>query len=199
MIDVAIDEIWKPIPLSDGYEVSNKGRVKSPSIITRQNKVLPSRILSCNNLNSYGYPRCTLRMTDGTRKEFLIHRLVALAFIPNEDKTKTDINHKDENKLNNDASNLEWCTKGENNNYGSRTLQVKIIQADRYRLYNVKEQKFVSNVFVGLKELAAYLNVSITTASVYTGRVINGYKIVRLTNHKKNNYYNIKWNYDGIR
>ena len=57
----------------------------------------------------------------------------------------------------------------------------------------------MSNVFVGLKELAAYLNVSITTASVYTGRVINGYKIVRLTNHKKNNYYNIKWNYEGIR
>ena len=107
MIDVVIDEIWKPIPLSDGYEVSNKGRVKSPSIITRQNKVLPSRILSCNNLNSYGYPRCTLRMTDGTRKEFLIHRLVALAFLPNPDNLPC-VHHIDGNRLNNKLDNLKW-------------------------------------------------------------------------------------------
>lgn len=53
------------------------------------------------------------------RKSFLVHRLVAKAFIPNESNLP-EVNHKDENPRNNRAENLEWCTSKYNNNYGKR-------------------------------------------------------------------------------
>ena len=55
---------------------------------------------------------------DGKRRSFAVHRLVAMHFIENEDNLP-QVNHKDENKTNNKASNLEWCTAKYNSNYGS--------------------------------------------------------------------------------
>lgn len=55
-----------------------------------------------------------MRLTkDGKAKTFSVNRLVALMFVPN-DLGKPEVNHKDTNKLNNHASNLEWCTTKEN-------------------------------------------------------------------------------------
>lgn len=70
-------------------------------------------------LNAYGYPAIYLS-SNGKRKYFLIHRLVAMAFIPNPNNYK-EINHKDENPNNPNVNNLEWCTRKYNNNYGRRT------------------------------------------------------------------------------
>ena len=53
-------------------------------------------------------------------KQKAIHRLVAIAFIPN-NGLLSDVNHKDENKLNNRVENLEWCSKEYNTKYGTRT------------------------------------------------------------------------------
>ena len=55
----------------------------------------------------------------GERKSYKIHRLVAMAYLPNPDNLPC-VNHKDENKENNALQNLEWCTYEYNNNYGSR-------------------------------------------------------------------------------
>ena len=54
------------------------------------------------------------------RKAFLVHRLIALTYIPNPEN-KPDINHLDGNPLNNNVSNLEWCTKTENMKHAKET------------------------------------------------------------------------------
>lgn len=59
-----------------------------------------------------GYKRVTLSI-NGKEERWSVHRLVALLFIPNPDK-KLEVNHKDGNKENNSVSNLEWCTRSEN-------------------------------------------------------------------------------------
>lgn len=56
---------------------------------------------------------------NGKRKGFRVHRLVATAFILNPNNYYC-INHKDENKLNNNVDNLEWCTIAYNNSYGNK-------------------------------------------------------------------------------
>ena len=57
---------------------------------------------------------------NGILKIFKVHRLVAQAFIPNPNNYK-EVNHKDENKANNVVTNLEWCDRKYNQNYGTRT------------------------------------------------------------------------------
>lgn len=60
-----------------------------------------------------------IKLSNGAiRKDYYIHRLVAEAYVPNP-QDKPQVNHKDENKLNNNASNLEWVTAKENTNYGT--------------------------------------------------------------------------------
>lgn len=98
------DELWLPVPDFDKYHVSNFGRVKSF-------KWSKSRIIK-PVLTSRGYLRVEL-FKDGKPKTFLVHRLVAKAFISNPE-SKPFINHRDGNKLNNHVSNLEWCTSSEN-------------------------------------------------------------------------------------
>ena len=67
---------------------------------------------------SSGYLYVGLRNHIKTQKNFLIHRLVAQAFLPNPNNYPV-INHKDENKLNNNVNNLEFCTQKYNLNYGN--------------------------------------------------------------------------------
>lgn len=72
----------------------------------------------------FGYLQVQL-WKDKKDKWSTIHRLVAQAFIPNDDpEHKTQVNHKDEDKTNNFVDNLEWCTKGYNTNYGTRNDRV---------------------------------------------------------------------------
>ena len=69
-----------------------------------------------------GYLRVGL-YKDGKAKKYLIHRLVAEAYIPNPDNLP-QVNHKDENKENNCLQNLEWCDPKYNINYGTRNDKV---------------------------------------------------------------------------
>ena len=104
------EEVWKDISGYEGhYQVSDQGRVKS----LKQGK---ERILKpINDVN--GYLRVNL-WKNGDKKNYLIHRLVAMTFIPNP-QNFTQINHIDEDKSNNNVNNLEWCTAKYNINYGT--------------------------------------------------------------------------------
>jgi hypothetical protein len=72
--------------------------------------------------NIYGYAIIKL-MKGGKSIMYRVHRLVAMAFVPNPDNLP-HINHKDENKLNNNPNNLEWCDNSYNNNYGTRNKRI---------------------------------------------------------------------------
>lgn len=70
-----------------------------------------------NDGNGYYYVQL---YKNGHRKCKKVHRIVAETFLPNPNNLP-EVNHKDENKANNDISNLEWCTSQYNHNYGTRT------------------------------------------------------------------------------
>ena len=110
-------EIWREIEEYPNYMVSNFGRVKSlGNNKTRKEKIIKPRKTKRN------YYRVSL-CKNGKQKDYYIHRLVAEAFIPNPDNLP-QVNHKDENTLNNCVSNLEYCDVLYNNNYGTRNKRI---------------------------------------------------------------------------
>ena len=76
------------------------------------------------------------------KKTVSVHRLVAMAFVnnPNPDKYK-EVNHIDENKLNNNADNLEWCTRSYNQKYYAKRHPYEIIQ----NFYKDKRQLYIQD------------------------------------------------------
>ena len=104
-----MNEDWKDIPGYEGlYAVSNNGRVMN---------VRSGRILK-EHITKFGYKRIGI-YKNGVCRMFIVHRLVAQAFLPNPDNLP-EVNHKDEDKTNNSVDNLEWCDRSYNNNYGTR-------------------------------------------------------------------------------
>lgn len=113
-------EEWKDITGYEGYYmVSNLGRVKSCDRYLRavyDSKQLKRGQILKPHLMPNGYYTVWLNR-DGKRRGAYIHRLVAAAFIPNP-SSLDEINHIDEDKGNNRADNLEWCSHRYNINYG---------------------------------------------------------------------------------
>lgn len=108
-------EIWKSLDFLGypDYEVSNFGNIKS----LKQGREKLLKFLKGSN----EYSNVRLCKNNKT-KSFTIHKLVALAFIPNPENLPI-INHKDENKQNNHVSNLEWCSHKYNNRYNNAHIK----------------------------------------------------------------------------
>ena len=144
-------EEWKPVVGYEGrYEVSNLGRVRSVgrTVIDKvgRRQVWPSIVLSAF-LNLEGRIQVSL-WKDNRKKILQVHRLVAMAFLPNPDNLP-QVNHKDENPQNNRVDNLEWCTNKYNVNYGTALVRmaqknmIPVIGTDKdgneYRFASIKE------------------------------------------------------------
>jgi hypothetical protein len=156
-------EIWSKIRDYPNYEISNIGRVKSINYSKE-------RILKLQNMN--GYDRVGLSI-NGVTTLFLVHRLVALAFIDNVNN-HSFINHINGIKNDNRVENLEWCTSTENLNHAlvnnlrimpngekhhnsklteTQVLEIRksnLLQKELTKLYNVK-QPLISAIINGKK------------------------------------------------
>lgn len=121
-------ELWRDIVGYEGYyQVSNKGRVRSLDRIIEQKgwyrlirRTYKGSILKqSKEFKEDGSFYFSVELNkNGVAKRFRVHRLVAMAFIPNPNNLPI-INHKDENKANNCVDNLEWCDIPYNVNYGT--------------------------------------------------------------------------------
>lgn len=107
-----MEEVYKVIDDYERYSVSNLGNV----INNVSKKQLKTRC-------SYGYCRVTLYDENHQRKDFMVHRLVAMMFVANPENLPC-VNHKDECRSNNIYTNLEWCTYEYNNNYGNHNSKI---------------------------------------------------------------------------
>jgi hypothetical protein len=135
-------ETWVKIKGFENYEVSGSGHIKN----TATGEILKP------TLNTWGYPSVTL-CCNGKRKNLSVHRLVAKAFIPNPNNLP-EVNHKDENKTNNAVWNLEWTTKKENINHGTRTQRANEKKHKRVVQYSLSGE--VVKVWDSVKEAEQY-------------------------------------------
>lgn len=120
------EEKWRWVPGFEGlYMVSSMGNVMSvPKVATKSNGAVAEyegRQLSPAP-NRKGYLQVVL-CSDGASKTCQIHRLVAMAFVPNPDCLPC-VNHINENKGDNTDRNLEWCSIEYNNAYGTRAQRI---------------------------------------------------------------------------
>jgi hypothetical protein len=100
------DEVWKIITFADKkYEVSNYGRVKSYCYNKNEGKILKAG-------QTKGFYTVTFK-TNGKKKTFLVHKLVAIFFVPKDNDNQNIAIHLDWNKGNNYYKNLKWVTKEE--------------------------------------------------------------------------------------
>lgn len=152
--------VLKDIPNYEGvYQASTDGRIFS----NISNKFLKFNILK------NGYATVEL-FKNKKSKRLLVHRLIAQTFISNP-LGLPQVNHKDENKLNNNTSNLEWCTNIYNMNYGTR-LERQINSTD----YSKENRKIIARMN-GKK-------VSKAVIQMYRGLEINKFTSIKDASQK---------------
>lgn len=164
-------EEWKPLteaPYNKFYQVSNLGRVKMiDHILTFKNgrqRHYPEHVLK-PTVNSSGYVvyHLSINQHHAWRTG---HSLVAKAFITNDDPNKTEINHIDEDKTNNNVKNLEWCSHEYNINYGTRNERVRNSNINTHNAMDsipVKawNDKGFEKEFSSMKEACRYFKIDI--------------------------------------
>ena len=174
-------EIWNDIKEYEGYyQVSNLGRVKSLKrsyeVERHKSKYLynkKEKILS-QTTTKLGYKRISLNKHNKL-KSFLVHRLVAKAFIE-EIKDKNQVNHKNCNKLDNNLFNLEWVNQSENmkHAYKNGFNHTQNLKGDNHnnKKLNFEEIKEIRRLYK--KENTTYLKLSnkFNTCMSNIGRII---------------------------
>lgn len=148
----------KPYPLDSDYMVYSDGRIWAKK--KKKHFLKP-------NYNK-GYQRVCLSINK-KKKNITVHRIVAETFLENPDNLP-QINHKDENRDNNDVSNLEYCTAEYNCNYGTRIKRVSETRKERNckgkPVYQLDEDMNIITEYPSASAAARALNCAATNISV---------------------------------
>lgn len=170
---------WKVIQEATKYEVSNYGEVRH----------VGKELIRKPNIDKYGYPRIVIPGNEGNMITRFIHRLVSEAFLLNPDNLP-QVNHKDEDKLNNRVDNLEWCTALYNSNYGTRNERAAksralngVYKKKGTPVYAYDLEYNLTDVFDSIADAARACEVDASTVS----KAINNPN--RKRPYKRGNYY----------
>lgn len=163
-------EIWKPIICQDihegWYEVSNKGNIRRTST---------KRLLS--PFLSKGYMRVGLMTYKRHQQKFPVHRLVALAFVQGYTLERHFVNHKNGDKTNNCAENLEWVTASENTIHAIKTGLFHVVNGENNGQANITNdtaheickllKKYNGNVRKIANKIKEYRDKKISLSLIY--------------------------------
>lgn len=169
------NEKWIRIPDWDSYEISDLGRVRSyKKTGTNQTDAAIPRVLK-QGISVWGYPEVRL-CNSGSSKKKRVHRLVAEVFLPNE-LLKREVNHKDGDKLNNKAVNLEWVSRSENMQHLFRVMKSPVMRGEKngHAVLTSDDIAEIKSLWeTGLffqKEIASKFGIARTTVN----SIVNGY------------------------
>lgn len=159
-------EFWKDIPEYKGqYQASVYGRIKSLGRTVNRNGHdwhVPERIISIDTCRKYD-------KVELAGKKYLLHRIIAMTFpeICGEWFDGCQVNHKDENKKNNVAFNLETCTAKYNSNYGKQAIYHENTRNRRSKTFVLNGREFFNQL-----EAAKHFGVSPATISLIANGLI---------------------------
>lgn len=174
-------EIWQALPGVPGIELSTFGNVRTLDKLISSEKMtrfIKGRVLK-QQKNNKGYQIVSIPV-DGKWTKKTVHRLIAQAFISNPEELP-QINHKDNDRTNNNVSNLEWCTASYNNQYREKH-GISRAEAVGHQLFAINLATLEVSHFCTQTEAGGTLGVNIGSIS----RVIN----VRL--NKANGYWFVR-------
>ena len=123
--------------------------------------------------DKWGYKTVGLRV-DRKKKRFFVHRLVLMAFLPCDNMHALQVNHKDENKQNNNLSNLEWCTNEYNQRYGTKSARLSATRSHPIEAVDIMGKIDTDEAYRGVLSVYDY---SILTLSHYTDDNAAGVKL----------------------
>ena len=163
-----MEEIWKDVVGYEGYyKVSNTGKIKSLRRVVEKSAnifvIKKEKELKLSIARGYFFTKLCI---DRKNTNISVHRLVAIAFIPNPEN-KRCVNHKDGNKGNNYLENLEWCTHSENIQHslsmglavsGERSWNARLTKEDVLYI-----RKIYSRGVYGAQRIGKELNIPTTT------------------------------------
>jgi len=167
-----LQEIWKDIKgFESMYQVSNQGNVRSLRAYAKKR----GRLLALRT-NYSGYIQTDL-CKNSKKYTFRVNRLVAEAFIPNPHHYP-QVNHIDENKKNNDVSNLEGCTAKYNCNYGNKTKYAgkKISESHKKKVVQISKSGMIVKIWTSIKEAQQHGFNNISACCSHKRRTSSGYR-----------------------
>ena len=156
---------YKDIEGFPGYKIGSDGTILS----NKRRKGYINTFVGAS-----GYKFATL-YNSGKRSTISLHRLLATTFIPNPNNYPC-INHKDENKLNNDLSNLEWCSSSYNRKYGTCETRRTNTMALKNSIAQFSLEGDFINIFPNCRAAARSLNLGKEAAGTINQCVLGRYK-----------------------